>query len=138
MKTSYLSFLVSSIFVVNLNHAQAQSNISDEQEKAVVKEFYTKYMTGMGNDLPEKELKAIQKQYCTPRLIKKIPKLADKIDQDPFLKTQDSNAELLKSLTIEKDSKDGHFIVSYQTNRRIVINLTVVKVNEGYKIDSVW
>jgi hypothetical protein len=41
MKASLFSVLVSLISVVILNHAQAQSNDSDKQAMAMVKEFYT-------------------------------------------------------------------------------------------------
>jgi|SRR6185312_506946 len=134
----YLS-IIFLIFLFFFSHSRAQSGYSDNQAIAMVKEFYTKYMTGMGNDLPGKELEKIQKQYCTPKLFKKIPELGEKIDQDPFLKTQDSNAELLKTLTVEKDmQKEGRFIVRYKTNRKIVIHLAVVKMNGNYKIDNVW
>ena len=138
MKIVVISFMVTIFSIVNLHCVQAQSDHSEEQALEIVKVFYTGYITYVDKgDLPK--LEAFQKKYCTPKLFKKIPELGNKIDQDPFLKAQDSNIKFLQSLVVQKDNKkEGHYIVSYGTDEKIVINLTVVKMNGNYEIDNVW
>ncbi len=85
----------------------------------------------------ETQITALQKQYCTPKLFKKIPELGNKQDQDPFLKAQDSDIKLLPGLVVKGDkTKIGHCIVSYD-NGKIIIHVLVVVVNGNYRIDSV-
>jgi Protein of unknown function (DUF3828) len=73
----------------------------------ILGDFYTSYMKEF-TDLSsghEQKTNEILKKYCTVSLIKKIPKLADQIDSDPFLKAQDSDSSWTKSLAIKKDLK---------------------------------
>jgi hypothetical protein len=124
--------------IVNLHCAEAQSGHFEESATEILRTFYTKYITFVDKgDLSK--IETLQKEYCTPKLFKKIPELGKKIDQDPFLKAQDSNIKFLKSLVVEKNGKkEGQYIVSYGSDEKIVINLTVVKMNGNYKIDNVW
>jgi len=103
----------------------------------MVKEFYTNYITYVDKGELSK-LEALQRKYCTRKFFKNISELGDKIDQDPFLKAQDSNIKFLNSLTVKRDkNRKGHCIVSYD-DEKVVINLTVVLVDGNYKIDNVW
>lgn len=139
IKIALFYLIVSVMSILYFNHAQAQSNHSDKQVLAMLKEFYTGYITEVANGTAQKQLLQLQKKYCTTKLLNKIPKLIEQSDADPFLKAQDSNVELLKTLTVEKDlQKDDHYIVSYLTDHKIVINLIVIKLNNNYKIDSLW
>ncbi len=136
-KIAFSSLVVGILAVTCLHCAQAQSDNSEKKMLEMVKDFYTNYITYVDKGELSK-LNALQKKYCTPKLIKKIPELGDKIDQDPFLKAQDSNIKFLSSLTVKKDKNGkGHCIVSYD-DEKVVINLTVLFVDGNYKIDNVW
>lgn len=134
-----LPFILAGIFLlVGTQTSQAQNDQTKEQALEMVKLFYTSYITFVDKGESSK-LEALQKTYCTPKLLKRIPELADKSDQDPFLKAQDSNIEFLKSLVVEGDkTKEGHIIVTYGTDEKVVINLTVLIIDGKYKINNVW
>jgi hypothetical protein len=137
-KVRYFSVFISLILVVVFNCAQAQSNDSHAQALEMIKGFYTSYITDMDKGDISK-LDGLQKKSCTTNLLHKIQKLSEQSGADPFLKAQDSNIKFLSSLTVEKDLKrEGHYMVSYGTKEKVVINLTVVKVNGSYKIDAAW
>jgi len=112
----------------------------DNAEKlAIVKEFYTQYITGVANGAEQKKLEALQRKYCTAKLLNKIPKLIEQTDADPFLKAQDSDIGFLKTLTVGRDpKKEDQYITSYMADHKIVIHLIVVMTSNGYKIDGVW
>jgi len=138
-KLSVILLNIGIIFFSSPNSAQAQKDSSDKQVVAMLKDFYTSYMTAFSDGADENKFAAIQKKYCTAALLKRVPKLAEQWDSDPFLKAQDSNVEYLKTLTVKKDlKKRDSYIVSYYAVRTFVIHLLVIKQNESYKIDSVW
>jgi Protein of unknown function (DUF3828) len=138
MKIGLVTLIVYISALLNPHGVQAQGHNSEEQAAEMIKAFYTSYITYVDKgDLSK--LEVLQKKYCTLKLFKKIPELGDKIDQDPFLKAQDSNIKFIKTLVVEKDNKkEGHYIVSYGTDEKTLINLTVLKMNGNYKIDNVW
>jgi len=138
-KLSILFFALSIVFFSNLSFARAQSNSSDKQVLTMLKEFYTNYITVVSNGAEPKMILSLQKKYCTSDLLKKIPKLIEQSDSDPFLKAQDSNTEFLKTLSIRKDLKKSNtYIVSYIADKKITINLIVIHENETFKIAKVW
>jgi len=112
----------------------------DNAEKlALLKEFYTRYITDVASGAEQKKLDALTKKYCTTKLLNKIPKLIEQTDADPFLKAQDSDTGYLKTLTVDRDpKKEDQYIVSYVADHKIIIHLIVVMTNKGYKIDAVW
>jgi len=88
----------------------------------MLKEFYTNYITEVSNGAEPKKILSLQKKYCTVALLKKIPKLIEQSDSDPFLKAQDSNTEFLKTLSLRKDLKKSNtYIVSYIADKKIII-----------------
>ncbi len=127
-----------------LSKAQT-ATLADQQAMAMLKNFYTAYMTeiaiGSSHNFVKK-LTSIQKRYCTPALVEKIPELIERADCDPFLKAQDSNVENIKSLAFKKDTKTPNlFIVSYTDiyrHNKTTIKLTVVKQKDNFKIASVF
>jgi hypothetical protein len=135
--------MIGLIAITGFNCVQAQNDPSDTLAITTVRDFYTAYMTEFP-DLSsghEHRANAILKKYCTANLIKKVPKLADQIDSDPFLKAQDSDSTLAKTLSIKRDMKrPSEYIVSYhdRDNTNFIIHVLVVKQKEGYKIANVW
>lgn len=106
---------------------------------AMLREFYTAYISAMDTGHSEKRLTALEKKYCTTRLLNRLPKLADKIDADPLIKAQDAIISSGKTLTVEGDpKKEGHYVVSYTADHKVVVNVMVVNQNGKYKIDDVW
>jgi len=118
--------------------AQA-TRVTTDGSVTMLKEFYTAYITAVATTTDENKLLALQRKYCTGRLLKKIPDMIEKSDGDPFIKGQDSDTAFIKTLSIQKDGqKEGQFAVSYQADQKIVIHLVIVEENKKYKIDSVW
>lgn len=137
-KLSILFFALSIVFFSNWSCARAQDSSSDKQILTMLKEFYTNYITEVSNGAEPKKILSLQKKYCTSDLLKKIPKLIEQSDSDPFLKAQDSNTEFLKTLSIRKDLKKSNmYIVSYIADKKIIINLEVINENGTFKIAEV-
>jgi hypothetical protein len=134
----YLSF--SLVTIAQMNRTQAQTADSNDRAIAMLKDFYTNYITLIASDSnTDKQQAALQKRYCTAKLLKKLPKMIEAEDADPFLKAQDSQVDFLKTLKVKRDVKMAdHYTVSYAGVHKHVINLTVVKADDSYKIDSVW
>ena len=109
----------------------------------MLRDFYTAYMnefTDMSLGHNERT-NAILRKYCTEKLISRIPKLAEQVDSDPFLKAQDSDSTWTKSLVIKKGAKyPGAYSVSYSdgSNIQTTIHLFVVWQKETYVISNVW
>lgn len=141
MKRSFnITCLLTVSLTVLLTVVRAQTPVGGTADGRVsmLREFYTAYMTAFAIGTDDKLL-ALQRKYCTSRLLKKIPDMIEKSDGDPFIKGQDSDTAYLKTLTITRDTqKEGQFTVSYQADYKIVIHLTVVERDKKYKIDNVW
>jgi hypothetical protein len=135
--------MIAVISMAIFNRVQAQNSSRDTLAKTMLVDFYTSYMKEF-TDLSsarEHKINAIIKKYCTTSLINKIPKLADQIDSDPFLKAQDSDSTWAKSLVIKKDLKrPSVYTVSYRdgSNTNTTIHLFVIRQKESYKIADVW
>lgn len=125
--------------------SKAQNTASDVQALAMLKNFYTTYMTEVAIGKPpasEKKIDAIQKKYCTPALISKIKRLQQSgdLDWDPFIKAQDSNIESVKTLVVKKGATSNSYVVSYTdiySHSTISINVILTKLNGSFKIASV-
>ena len=116
-----------------------------------LKSFYTMYITGIaiGNSLNSSD--SLTKKYCTRGLLHKIAEHSDPEkpnwwEADPFLKAQDSDTAVLKTLSIRANKmKTNAYSVSYswvddlnkKTTRR-TIYLIVEKQKDGFKIADVW
>jgi hypothetical protein len=142
-KLSIILLMIGLICMTSFYSVQAQNNLPDTQAVKMLGDFYTSYMTEFDNlsSGHKHRTDAILKKYCTASLINKIPKLADKLDSDPFLNAQDSDSSWVKSLVINKDLKTpGVYIVSYHdgNNTNSIIHLLVIKQMESYKIADVW
>lgn len=133
------------LFIACTFISDSQTPVTDQQAMVMLKNFYTAYMTEVATGSSRnfvKKLEKIQKQYCTPQLVDKIPAMIERTNVDPFLKAQDSNIENLKSLTFKKDTKAADlFIVSYTDiyrHNKTIIKLSVVKQKDNFKIDGVF
>lgn len=133
-----------------------KTNENEKQKLEMLKEFYTIYIKqvadGPAGESGEQAINAIRKKYCSSRLLKELKKKFEngQLDYDPFLKAQDSDTSLLKTLSITKDEhKENVYEVSYSYDRlsgnrsemikeTVIIHLTLIKANNQYKIDSVW
>ncbi|MFD2148647.1 hypothetical protein [Mucilaginibacter antarcticus] len=78
-----------------------QAEASDTEAIAMLKAFYTDYITAVaGSDL--KKPNVVLSKYCTPSLLKKLKA----VDEDQILKVQDANIKMLDKLTIKKQKND--------------------------------
>jgi hypothetical protein len=149
MKMKYIVFLLAlNVTFVNIqgsciaqNPAKAKVITNDKAAINLLRSFYTSYITAVSEAVNQEKTDQILKKYCTEGLLKKIPKLVEESDGDPFLKAQDSDMSILKSLTIVKNLKrpDNSYIVSYiYDNTKTIINLTIVQQKNSLKINTVW
>jgi len=123
-----------------------QTDLLTENEAIIqmLMEFYTKYITAcsqLPTDIDAERL--ILEQFCTSALLDNLYHLSNPenpqwIDYDPFLNAQDCDLEMLKTLQINKDEQANIYNVTYQWNDySITIRLSVVKTDNGYKIDAI-
>lgn len=150
MKAKYLilSLALNGLSINDESIASAQSLVisstTRQNEEAIVmlKSFYTSYVTAVsGSTAGLEKTDAILKKYCTVSLLNRIPKLIEKLDADPFLKAQDSDLAILKTLVITKNTKasDNSYKVSYVYDEiKTTINLSLIKQKDGLKINEVW
>jgi hypothetical protein len=141
MKTKILIPFFAITMVLTASFSQAQTQSSDEQIMKMLNDFYKSYITtfsGMPSPANTAKLKALKKKYCTATLLSKIAK--DELDYDPFLKAQDSDPELLKTLAVKKDPKkpNGYQVTYGDPSALTTINVTVIKQTDGYRINAVW
>lgn len=113
----------------------------------MLKKFYTAYITTVSNDQSKamnKKITLLRHQYCTKKALAKIPELVEQTDADPFLKAQDSDVSVLKSLSVKRNqTKPNLYTVSYSfinefSSDKIAINLIVINQNGSLKIDDLW
>ncbi|MFD0765130.1 hypothetical protein ACFQZI_09710 [Mucilaginibacter lutimaris] len=128
--------------------AVSKAQHTDESRvKAMLKTFYTAYMTSFSKDTGD-ELLELRKKYCTSKCERLYKKLVEETDGDPFIKGQDSDASYAKTLTIKRDSKTPNsYTVSYyyeEYNEKgklqketVTINLIIIKIKGKLKIDAV-
>ncbi|PWK77087.1 hypothetical protein LX99_02897 [Mucilaginibacter oryzae] len=134
------------ILTLGFVYSKAQTSAQEKEVSKFLSVFYTKYITEVGSSsspgVTEKRIALLQKQYCTSKMLAKIPQIISKTDADPFLKAQDADTVNLKTLSVVRaNNKPGVYTVSYFSapdNHTFVINLKVVKLGSDLKIDEVW
>src|SRR5438309_309577 len=94
--------------------------LPDDEAKRMIKNFYTDYITNIDNFLKKGKMSpevlaakedSIIKKYCTTNHLKEF---GEELDYVPYLKSQMVEIELLKTLTIQRDSvKNDIYHVSY-------------------------
>ena len=143
MKNLYFTAAIFFLITINTTFLSAQSQ--KEQVIAMIKEFYSAYITEVSGSNPlivsEKKLDSLQKTHCTTKLLQLLPDIIIETGADPFLKAQDSNLKCLETLTVKKDlTINNGYIVSYMdvySKKLITMWLIVVKKGSGFKIDSI-
>ena len=142
-KLVLLLLLVGSLVTTNYNGVQAQNTPSDKQAIAMIREFYTAYITGWAKQPPTlddmRKIEALKKRYCTASLLKKIDAQV-RPEADPFIFAQDIDTEWLKTMSVKKDvRKFNSYIVSYLSypNSKTIIHLTVIKQGDKFKIMAI-
>ena len=145
-KMMFFALLASVVYITDCNAVRAQNSTTDKQTIAMIKEFYTAYITAFSESPTSANLNkqfALPKKYCTASLLRKINS-QEYIEADPFIFAQDTEPLMLKSLSVEKDlRKANSFIVSYRYHTtpghtdKQVIHLTVIKQGENFKIASI-
>lgn len=121
------------LFGCNMN---AQDNFSSTNAKAMLKAFYTEYMTEL-SEFPTNYQKAqqIKEKYCTKEFLIEIEKLD--LDYDVILNAQDCDISTLESLEIKED-KNNQFIVSYQFFAdKVEVKLIIKQIGDKYKVDKI-
>lgn len=132
-----LTVLFTLFIITGLN---AQVKVCADPSCKMLQNFYIEYVTEVSK-LPTdfKKIASIKKKYCSVYLIERLKR--KELDYDPFLNAQDSEIELLKTLTIKKDLKMANaYNISYlwdEENPPITIKLLVVKEKSDYKINSI-
>jgi hypothetical protein len=141
------------IFCFSASNCFSQTNSSIDTAKNAeifLKNFYTVYITdiaiGSGNSS-----RSLVKKYCTSKLLNKLaehsnPEKMNWWDFDPFIKAQDSDTAVLKTLFVSMNKKKANwYSVSYslkdypdKKTEWTTIHLVVVKQKAGFKIDDIW
>ena len=137
-KISILFLIGSMLFFSSCTNGQSSIDTVNAAKIAMLKSFYTEYITEFSIGDPKKA-GLIQKKYTTSGLRHKWDSL--QIDYDPYLKGQDSDTSFIKTLQITKDlTKPNVYIVTYLDNvpSKATIYLKIVCDSTGYKIDDVW
>jgi len=119
---------------------------SDTEIKKMIKEFYTAYITqSLDTIAPNKnieKLDSISQIYCTKALLDSIKNEFEnnELDYDPIINGQDSHPVMLKTMIINKDKKVNKYIVLFLSDTYDssieVVNLTIIKQGDKYKISS--
>jgi hypothetical protein len=111
----------------------------------MLKDFYTSYI-GEYSKIPEdkRKLDSIKAKYWTPKLSNYVRKLfrEQRIDNDPFLKSQMIDILILKTISFSKDLKQNDIYYAFYIwpgeKNSIVIKLLIAKEKKAYKIDHVF
>lgn len=119
---------------------------SESEIKKMIKEFYTAYITqSLDTIAPNKnieKLDSISQIYCTKALLDSIKNEFEnnELDYDPIINGQDSHPVMLKTMIINKDKKVNKYIVLFLSDTYDssieVVNLTIIKQGDKYKISS--
>jgi hypothetical protein len=141
MKSNRIITIFSTIILLFNSFGYAQTKLSDEiQIKKRLNDFYICYIKENSKTIGNtKTIDAIQKKYCTEKLLNKIKN--DELDYDPILNAQDCDILWLKTLKILKDSKmkDLYFVTYIDTfsKKKNTIKLIVIKEDGNFKINEI-
>lgn len=151
---SLLSFLIVTIILISsMSYTHAQNN--DKGIIEMLRNFYVAYNRVWSSDYDNlilvNKLDSLQQKYCTKGLQQKLKKLykTDGLDHDVMINDIYTDIESIKSILIIKDlTKDNSYIISYpasiedasnnKISATVTIHVIVKKINDLYKIESVW
>ena len=123
---------------------QAPKEETDEATKMIL-EFYDKYIRQQdkmpcldNREFCEEELRKIEREFLSNKLIKKIKPTEDR-DMDFILNAQDINLKWLDSLKVKKISSERYnvYIFDFFLNRYDSVQLKVAKKKDRYIIDDI-
>ena len=119
---------------------QAPKEETDEATKMIL-EFYDKYIRQKDKMpcLDCEELRKIEREFLSNKLIKKIKPITEYRDMDFIVNAQDTNLKWLDSLKVKKINSKRYnvYLFNFYDNRYDSIQLKVAKKKDRYIIDDI-
>ena len=119
---------------------QVPKEETDEATKMIL-EFYDKYIRQKDKMpcLDCEELRKIEREFLSNKLIKKIKPITEYRDMDFIVNAQDTNLEWLDSLKVKKINSKRYnvYIFDFFLNRYDSVQLKVAKKKDRYIIDDI-
>ena len=119
---------------------QVPKEETDEATKMIL-EFYDKYIRQKDKMpcLDCEELRKIEREFLSNKLIKKIKRITEYRDMDPIVNAQDTNLKWLDSLKVKKINSKRYnvYIFDFFLNRYDSVQLKVAKKKDKYIIDDI-
>ena len=126
---------------------QAPKEETDEATKMIL-EFYDKYIRQQdkmpcldNREFCEEELRKIEREFLSNKLIKKIKRITEYRDMDPIVNAQDIFIEWLDSIKVKKINSKRYnvYLLKFYDNRYGYdsIQLKVAKKKDRYIIDDI-
>ena len=124
---------------------QVPKEETDEATKMIL-EFYNKYIRQQdkmpcldNREFCEEELRKIEREFLSNKLIKKIKPITEYRDMDFIVNAQDTNLEWLDSLKVKKINSKRYnvYLFNFYDNRYDSIQLKVAKKKDRYIIDDI-
>ena len=117
---------------------QAPKEETDEATKMIL-EFYDKYIRQQDKEFCEEELRKIEREFLSNKLIKKIKLTTEYRDMDPIVDAQDVFIEWLDSIKVKKINSKRYnvYLFNFYDNRYDSIQLKVAKKKDRYIIDDI-
>ena len=119
---------------------QAPKEETDEATKMIL-EFYDKYIRQKDKMpcLDCEELRKIEREFLSNKLIKKIKLTTEYRDMDPIVDAQDVFIEWLDSIKVKKINSKRYnvYLFNFYDNRYDSIQLKVAKKKDRYIIDDI-
>jgi len=117
---------------------QVPKEETDEATKMIL-EFYDKYIRQQDKEFCEEELRKIEREFLSNKLIKKIKLTTEYRDMDPIVNAQDIYIEWLDSIKVKKINSKRYnvYLFNFYDNRYDSIQLKVAKKKDRYIIDDI-
>ena len=117
---------------------QVPKEETDEATKMIL-EFYDKYIRQQDKEFCEEELRKIEREFLSNKLIKKIKRITEYRDMDPIVNAQDIFIEWLDSIKVKKINSKRYnvYLFNFYDNRYDSIQLKVAKKKDRYIIDDI-
>ena len=124
---------------------QAPKEETDEATKMIL-EFYDKYIRQQdkmpcldNREFCEEELRKIEREFLSNKLIKKIKRITEYRDMDPIVNAQDIFIEWLDSIKVKKINSKRYnvYLFDFYDKRYDSIQLKVAKKKDKYIIDDI-
>ena len=115
---------------------QVPKEETDEATKMIL-EFYDKYIRQQDKEFCEEELREIEREFLSSKLIRKVN--SDELSADPIVKAQDVFIEWLDSIKVKKINSKRYnvYLFDFYFNRYDSVQLKVAKKKDKYIIDDI-